>query len=250
MKHKAIKTILFDLGNVILPLAEDKMYCAFEALGGIDVVKQFKSSKGKELYKQFEHLMPVEEFRKQLRDLLQLPAKVKDAEIDKAWTAILLPIPSKRLEQILALKKMGYEILLLSNSNEIHLVHLQALYGEKFKQIFTHQYYSHEIKRAKPDKDAFTYAIGNRDPQTVIFFDDKSDNVDAAKNQAGLHAVQFTMNREVSEIPGEINTANARLKEKAHQQKIGSYVKLGLFGAVAAGALVMATKIGLKSFAK
>lgn len=232
---KTIKTVLFDLGKVVLPYDVNITYKAFEALGGQNVKAQFDSPAGQELYKKFEHNMPVEEFRTTVRSLLKLPAAVTDKQIDDAWCAMLLPIPRERIEQIIALRKSGKKTVVLSNSNGPHYDWIQKHYGAEFKQMFDEQNYSHAIKKAKPNADSYLHALNGRDPETVLFVDDKKENIVAA-SKLGIHAVEFTLARPISDIYGEIDKANAALAAKAQRLQTATYVRygFGLFTALAA----------------
>jgi putative hydrolase of the HAD superfamily len=101
---------------------------------------------------------------------------------------MLVRIPVKKL-QLLQTLKTRYTVYLLSNTNEIHLNYINHnLLPEADRQpldAFFHQtYYSHRMKKRKPDAEIFNQVLeeGGFLPEQTLFLDDSRSNVEGAGN--------------------------------------------------------------------
>ena len=113
------KNIIFDLGGVILDLAVSDTLMGFSKLSGLDpqtVTHLFKNSAGFLAYEKGE--IDDVEFRAFVRELYKIDAS--DRQLDECWNAMLLSIPTRKLDLLMALKEK-YQTFLLSNTNTIHL---------------------------------------------------------------------------------------------------------------------------------
>jgi FMN phosphatase YigB (HAD superfamily) len=215
-----IKTIIFDLGNVLMPLNMEKTYKAFDLLGVKDAKTLFESKTLQELYVRYEHNMKTAEFRTQLREKLSLTKSITDHQIDAAWVAMLDDIPEGRLDYILGLRKQGYNVILLSNSNEIHHANIQKRYGKIFGELFNTQHYSHLLNMTKPNEDIFLYVVNEKDAGEFFFLDDKATNIAGAK-KTGIQAMQFTVHQSfllVDDMLTRINRDATYCKHNNHDK--------------------------------
>jgi Predicted hydrolase (HAD superfamily) len=136
-----IKTIIFDLGKVIVPFDFKRGYdrmaplCSYDAaqiperLRSCDLVTRFESGE-----------VEPEEFVKQLSAILELKAGYD--EFCAIWTSIFLPetlIP----ESLLVALKQRYRLLLLSNTNAIHFDMVSKNYP--LLRHFDHYVLSHKV---------------------------------------------------------------------------------------------------------
>ena len=80
-----------------------------------------------------------------------------------------------------------YTTACLSNTNEMHWNKICDV--DKLEKYFKFSFPSHLIHRVKPAKEAYAYAIRTLgvEPGAIAFFDDKEENVAAAK-KAGMDA--------------------------------------------------------------
>jgi putative hydrolase of the HAD superfamily len=89
----------------------------------------------------------------------------------------------------LILKELGkkYITACLSNTNELHWNKLCSV--DKIEKQFTRCFPSHLIHELKPEKDSYLYVIKalGVTPSKIVFFDDRGENVDAAK-ELGINA--------------------------------------------------------------
>lgn len=192
---KSVKNLVFDLGGVILDLAVDKTIQAFANLAGISAEKAtsiFHTSPEFNLYEKGG--MTDQEFRNFLKNAYTPDSS--DREIDNAWNQMLRAIPVIKLELLEKLKRQ-YNVLLLSNTNEIHLSYINSKLLPKdatsLDQYFHKAYYSHRMLKRKPDAEIFEQVLqeNNLVPNQTIFLDDNLMNVKGAES-VGIKTVHVT----------------------------------------------------------
>ncbi len=192
-----IKNLIFDLGGVILDLSVKDTLESFAKVSGLplDKVKTlFVSSP------EFEHFEKGEIDDAAFRDFVKrlYNVTVSDAEIDRCWNAMLLGIPKGKLDLLLELKKQ-YEVLLLSNTNNIHLSYINTkivrpLVGvDSLDQFFHKSYYSHLMQMRKPDAEIFLKVLDDNHfkAEETLFLDDNADNIKGAAS-LGIQTVHVT----------------------------------------------------------
>ena len=203
--------IIFDLGGVLLNLDFRRSIDAFIKLGFRNVEQEMSSllvSRPAGDDSSFFHLYETGlissgEFRNELRKHAGL--NISDADIDRAWTAMLLDLHEENVS-ILKKLKSSYRLLLLSNTNEIHIETLLGSEekGEDFLRLtglFEKVYYSHEVKMRKPDREIFDHVVKDAGLTTEnsLFIDDSVHNVEAAR-AAGLQAYHHQRNTSLAGI--------------------------------------------------
>jgi glucose-1-phosphatase len=186
-----VKNLIFDLGGVILDLTVPKTILGFSKLSGMPpekVTELFRHAPGFLAFEKGE--ISEQEFRNFIRELYNLNAT--DQTLDECWNAMLLSIPEERL-QLLTVLKRKFKTFLLSNTNTIHLHFINqnvipSLNGVKSLDDFFHRtYYSHLMKKRKPDHDIFLQVLedNNLIAAETLFLDDNADNIEGAR-QVGL----------------------------------------------------------------
>lgn len=197
--------IIFDLGGVILHLNYQASVRALSALVGQDVSALYSQSAQAELFDAYEcGALSSEHFRRGLVELLPhdqptYTARLNDADFrlafDQAWSAMLLDIPAQTLHLLGELKR-SKQTFLLSNTNEVHLIHFRRDYAARhaathgpFDELFHAAYYSHELGLRKPDPRIFETVIARHrlNPARTLFVDDNPQNVAGARS-VGLNA--------------------------------------------------------------
>lgn len=181
-----IRNLLFDLGGVIMDIRRQDCVDAFERLGLKNADSYFGLYSQEGIFAQIESgTIDTDEFHKRMRELL--PANVTDSQIDEAFNKFLTGIPEHRLASLRDLRKRGYRIYLLSNTNRI-------MWDSRIKEEFTKEglrredYFdgittSFEAHSLKPAPEIFRYAertMGIK-PEETLFFDDSQANADAAR---------------------------------------------------------------------
>ncbi|HZJ73300.1 MAG TPA: HAD family phosphatase [Perlabentimonas sp.] len=183
---KNIKNIIFDLGGVVLDIDYSLTIDAFRNLGVSNIDLLFGQAQQVELFDQMDKgLLSAEEFRNGIREISNLP--LPDAAIDKAWSAMLLPFNTQRLELLKTIGK-HYRTFLLSNTNAMHMGEYNKMllntYGlENLSIFFEKTYYSHIINMRKPDAEAFEIILHENSikPSETLFIDDSIQHIDGAK---------------------------------------------------------------------
>ena len=186
LTDRAVKNLIFDLGGVILDLSVDTSLSSFANLSGIEkstVKRLFASSPEFELYEKGE--ISNEDFRAFVKKLYSIDAP--DETLDACWNAMLLGFPKKKLE-LLETLKVKYNVYLLSNTNDIHLQHINNILLPKVNHhtslddFFHRAYYSHRMKKRKPDAEIFEQVLNESNflPAETLFLDDNQSNVEGA----------------------------------------------------------------------
>jgi putative hydrolase of the HAD superfamily len=205
-----VKNIIFDFGGVIIDIDEQLTVNEFNKLG-IEDKSKASSPEFINLIRKFEKgIFTPDIFRNKLRELLDISAT--DQEIDDAWNALLYDIPRERIEVIENVKK-NYNILLLSNSNEIHydlyVRDLQLRFGyNEFGDLFNQAYFSFDLHLSKPDEEIYEFVMYQEDlkPEETLFIDDRIENIEAAK-KLGFQTYQLVKPERIRDIfkDGKLN---------------------------------------------
>ena len=202
---RKIKNILIDYGNVIFMIDFAKSQQAFTQLGISNTAEIFAHSGQIKLFDDFDKgtITPAQ-FRDGLRELTGNFA-LKDDEIDKAWNALLIGVPSGKHELLLQLKE-HYRTFLLSNNNAIHYAYcmdsIKEQYGlEDNSILFEHTYYSHLMGMRKPNADIFERVLHEQGllPQETLFIDDSPQHLETAA-QLGMHIALCTVDNPIEAI--------------------------------------------------
>ncbi|MEZ4789777.1 MAG: HAD family phosphatase [Flavobacteriales bacterium] len=193
-------TILLDLGGVLIDVDYHATARAFRALGHPEFDRLYSKAQQDHLFDGFETgaLSPAE-FRDRIRQVLD--PSLSDAVIDANWNAMLGSIPPERIELVSRLKER-YQVLLLSNTNAIHVPAFEAIIAREnsitdFKALFHGAYYSCEIGQRKPDAASYHHVLErhNADPRRTLFIDDSIQHVHGAR-AAGLNAEHLELANE------------------------------------------------------
>ncbi len=196
----AIRSIIFDLGGVLLNLNFDKTAEAFTSLGVKNFNDYFTQFHAHPLFRQLETGAVVNTgFYGALRESASINAS--NDEIDIAWNAMLLDFPAKRIEKLQQLSGQ-YRLFLFSNTNAIHHAafhkRFTEAFGFDFDSLFEKAWYSHLIGHRKPDIAAFQYVVkeSNVMASETLFIDDTLPNIEAAL-KAGLQAAHLSPQKDL-----------------------------------------------------
>lgn len=203
LSPQKIKNIVFDWGGVLINIDYQATVNAFKALGVDNFDQHFAQAQQRELFDQLETgAISPDAFRKGIRE--EFGDFITDQQMDAAWGAMLLDIPSHRIETLKALRKK-YRIFLLSNTNQIHedqlMEGLNAALGFEFFSLFEKVYLSHRVGMRKPHTAIFDLVVKENGliKEETLFIDDSEQHVNGAV-KAGLHAFHLQPGMETSEI--------------------------------------------------
>jgi FMN phosphatase YigB (HAD superfamily) len=199
-----IKNIIFDLGGVILNIDYNLTAEAFKKLGLKDFEEKYSQAKQSRLFDKLETgEILASDFRKELKSYIG--DTVSDEDLDSAWNAMLLDLPTERIELLKNLKN-NYRLFLLSNTNAIHHKAysdaMQITYGNAdFSSVFEKQYLSFQLGLRKPDKEIFELVLteNNLTASETIFIDDSIQHVEGARG-AGLTAYHLQPGESILEL--------------------------------------------------
>jgi putative hydrolase of the HAD superfamily len=192
------QTIIFDLGGVIINLEEKRTIESFQKLSQLSQEEFYITYKPTSYsFSLLEHYevgkVSNQEFRDALRSILFLDAD--DDAIDHAWNQILGDIPQERINLLKKIAKT-HQIILLSNTNEIHRIAFDEILlrqeGMTFSDLFHKVYYSYELNDRKPNLSIYQKVIEENklNPKETLFIDDNLKNIVSAK-KLGIHSVHL-----------------------------------------------------------
>ncbi len=183
-----IKTVIFDLGKVLIPFDFARGYRQLEKLcphAAADIPKKLATT---DLVHRFEMgLVEPRDFVAEISRILDL--SITYEQFCDIWSSIFLPdtlIPDAILKGIAA----RYRMLVLSNTNVIHFDMVRQRYP--MLRYFHDLVLSYEVKSMKPQPEIYQAAIDRAQcrPEECFYTDDIAAYVDAARNH-GIDGVQF-----------------------------------------------------------
>ena len=191
MSPSAYQNIIFDFGGVILNLDYSRTIKAFIDLGISDFDERYSQLNQTDLFDQFERgEITPDEFRDGLRTVLDSP--LSNEEIDDAWNAMLLDLPTERLK-VMSRLHQEKNICLLSNTNEIHIncfeADLERVHRLKnLSSLFDKVYYSSRVGMRKPEPRIFELVLREQNfkASETLFIDDSPQHIEGAK-KVGLN---------------------------------------------------------------
>mgnify|MGYP001027403872 CR=1 FL=1 len=176
-----IRTIIFDFGAIFINL--DKMgflqkFLETTKINSFDEKMILKN----QLYEQ--GLISTEEFLDFYTEKFPFLSKAKIVDL---WNSMLLDFPKSRFDFIKKLSdKNQYKVILLSNTNELHISWIQkhVPFYEDFKAQFDAFYLSHEIHLRKPNHDIYKFVLQENElnASECLFIDDTKENTEAARD--------------------------------------------------------------------
>ena len=210
-----IKSIIFDLGGVILNLDYSKTEDEFKKIGVLHFKELYSQKKQTILFDDFEKgKIKPEVFISSLKDSENL--KIREIDFINAWNAMLLEIPIEKLTFIYGLKK-DYKIFLLSNTNEIHIKKFKEDLKknnmlEQFYNCFDKIYYSSRMGKRKPEKSCFNQVLEENGliAENTLFIDDSIQHIEGAK-KAGIKTFHLEKNKSILDLVPDI------IQSKRHQ---------------------------------
>ena len=183
-----IKTILFDLGNVVIPFDFKRPYARMAELCDCPVEEVPARIRATGLVAPFEKgEIEPEPFVRELAAALKLD--ITYSEFCDWWSSVFLE-PTLVREALLEDLRSRHRLLALSNTNVIHFAMLKEAYP--LLRHFDGYVLSYEVGAAKPEAKIYREAIARAqcDPAECFFTDDLAVNVEAARAH-GMDAVQF-----------------------------------------------------------
>jgi len=183
-----IKSIIFDLGRVIVPFDFKRGYRRMEPLCGIPAAEIPGRIGPTGLVQRFEcGQIEPRDFVSQLSEHLNLETSYEN--FSAIWSSIFLPetlIPETLLQGL----AVDHRLILLSNTNALHFEMIRENYP--LLRHFHAFVLSYKVGAMKPAAAIYEKAIAESGcrAEECFFTDDIAEYVEAAKRQ-GIDAVQF-----------------------------------------------------------
>ena len=186
MKHFSnISTLIFDFGGVLIDLDMNQSILNFKKLG-VENVENYLSNFGQSgFFMQLEKgKISAEEFRSEIRKMTT--NTITDKEIDDAWNAFLVRIPSEKLDIVYQLRKK-FRVIMLSNTNAIHFPYAERTFfsykNRGIDEYFDKCYRSYDMKMAKPDAEIFEAILSQEQvaANQCLLLDDGPKNIEQAQ---------------------------------------------------------------------
>jgi putative hydrolase of the HAD superfamily len=182
---RGIKSIVFDLGGVIITLDRAEAVHRFKEAGLENAEELLDAYHQKGIFLELEEgKLTKEEFYEAVCHEAgrYIPAEV----IDHAWLGFMKEIPEYKLEMLETLRKT-YKTYLLSNTNAVIMDWAKSPafspQGKSIDHFFDKIYASYQIGYTKPATEifAFMFADAGIIPSETLFIDDGNANIEMGK---------------------------------------------------------------------
>ncbi len=188
-----IKTIIFDLGGVIVELDFSRF---FKDIIEISPLNTPNSSLLLEFWRQsdiyHQGKMTNKEFYSQACELLQTCVLNQEQFFD-SFNSVISHVKEDFLALIKNLKEQNkIKLLCLSNVNSSHW-HYLLEQNKEIVELFDELILSFEVHMTKPDPRLFKLAIQKAEckPEEIVFIDDGLNNIRSAR-ELGINGIKFT----------------------------------------------------------
>ena len=184
--HPAIKNIAFDLGGVVIALSYENAIRTFEEIGLRDARQHLDVFHQHGIFGDLERgQVTEEEFRVELSRIIGRELTMD--ECFYAWHGYVESVPQRNLDMLLRLRRQGYKVCLLSNTNPFMMQWAcsPAFDGghHPIDYYFDRLYLSYECKVMKPATEIFHQMLSGQQStaEETLFIDDSPKNCAAAE---------------------------------------------------------------------
>ncbi len=188
-KFNNIKTIIFDIGGVLVDLDYPACMAAFAKIGFDGADKLISCYHPSGVVGELER---GEISQEQLCDAIRVmaggksQAEMSNEQIAEAYGELVVGIPVEKLRLMARLKDAGYRILALSNINEMVLPRVLSFFdvdGKSATEYFDEMYLSFQMGSMKPEKQIYEMLIADSgiEPSEALFVDDNEQNVEVGR---------------------------------------------------------------------
>ena len=185
-----IKTIIFDLGGVIITLDQPQAIRRFQEIGLKDADKRLDAYTQGGIFGDLERgAIDAETFRVELSKLVG--HDVTYDECRYAWLGYCHELPQRNLDALRRLRSEGYRLVLLSNTNPYMMSWVMSPDfdgdGHSLEDYMDACYCSYKMGCMKPDTEFFHRVLlaEQTAPSEMLFLDDGPRNV-AVASQMGI----------------------------------------------------------------
>jgi glucose-1-phosphatase len=181
----ALKSIIFDLGGVLLDIDYYRPVQEFAALGLTGFENMYSQASANSLFERLETgNISNTAFLEAIASMA--PQPLTHQQVTDAWNSILLRFRQQSMIFLESLRQR-YNIYLLSNTNNIHLEQIQKILRQdtgkqNLDDYFTKAWYSSKLGLRKPERDIYEFVLGDGGLKAAetLFIDDSAQNIEAA----------------------------------------------------------------------
>lgn len=181
---------MFDLGGVIITLDQPSAVRRFKEIGLQNAEEMLDPYRQKGIFGDVEQgSISAETFRTELSKMVG--RQLSFDECRYAWLGYAKELPKRNLEAIKELRRQGYRVILLSNTNPYMMSWVMSDEfdgeGHSLAHYMDACYLSYEMKLMKPDDNMFRQVLMSEKtfPNEILFVDDGPRNV-AVASQIGF----------------------------------------------------------------
>jgi len=187
---QGIKNIVFDLGGVLITLDRSEAVNRFKEAGLINAPELLNAYHQKGIFLELEEgKLSKEEFYEAVRR--EARKYVSNDTVEHGWMGFLKEMPEYKLSMLEELRRKGYRLYLLSNTNPIIMSWAFSPafspQGKSIDEYFDKLYLSYQIGYTKPHPEIFRFMFNDSGmiPAESLFIDDGRANVEMGK-QLGM----------------------------------------------------------------
>lgn len=191
--RSTITNIAFDLGGVVLALSYENAVKKFEEIGLSDARHHLDAFCQHGIFGDLESgKASPEEFRDELSKIIG--RRLSMDECYYAWHGYVESVPKRNLGMLLQLRRQGYKVCLLSNTNPFMMQWAGTPEfdggNHPIDYYFDHLYLSYQCKVMKPSSAIFEIMLQGQQAtaEDTLFIDDSPKNCAAAR-ALGIHTL-------------------------------------------------------------
>lgn len=185
-----IKTIIFDLGGVIITIDNEEPKSRFRQLGVENIEEILNPYRQSGIFGDLEEgKISEEDYRQELGKIVG--RQLTYGEVQHCWLGYMKEVPAYKLAALRELRAKGYRVIMLSNTNPYIMDWAESKDfpgdGQPLSSYFDAQYRSYELKLMKPDETFYRTVLSKEKllPSEALFVDDGPRNV-AVASELGI----------------------------------------------------------------
>jgi len=185
-----IKNIVFDLGGVLITLDRDEAVNRFKKAGLENAAELLNPYHQKGIFLELEEgKLSQEEFYEAV--CKEAGKFIANETIDYGWMGFLKELPEYKLKMLEELRRKGYRLYLLSNTNPVIMswafTPAFSPQGKNIEAFFDKLYLSYQVGYTKPHPEIFQFMFNDSGmiPSESLFIDDGAANIEMG-NQLGM----------------------------------------------------------------
>ncbi|MEX0444631.1 glucose-1-phosphatase [Xenorhabdus sp. SGI246] len=182
---------IFDMGNVIIDIDFKRVLAVWSNLSGTPLATLTTKFTMGEAFEKYECGQITDtEFVEVLCDEMEISLSFE--QFSEGWNAIFIGVRQEVIELMNKLREQGHRVVVLSNTNSLHLQYWSQHYPE-ITASADFLYLSQDLGMRKPNQDIFKYLLEKEGvaAEQAVFFDDVLEHIDAAK-KLGINAIHVT----------------------------------------------------------